>query len=207
MRALHSSNSTLQAGLCPVCRGRAVRAQASSQKSQTKSANGKASQRGNSGSANATSPPEEPTYNSARAAVEGGDELFNKREFSGAVSAYRQAMKLRPNDDEARAAQYNMGCAHLKLEQWPRAMDCFQTAVNRYKLKVQVLYKVRHTAHAACSCFCACTRTRAQSVVNAEPVCTDNQDEHAKCCAAPATYRMDADSADRGPHRSGTCWQ
>lgn len=85
------------------------------------------------------------SFKTAREAVEGGDARFSKREFAAAIAAYRSAMQLRPNDDEARAAQYNEGCAHLKLEQWPEAMQCFREAVNRYRLKVNVLYKVRAT--------------------------------------------------------------
>jgi tetratricopeptide (TPR) repeat protein len=80
---------------------------------------------------------------SARQAVEAGDQLFKKKNYEQALSLYKKALQLSPDDDEARAAHYNAACAHTKLKQWLQAADSVKAAVNDYKLKLQVALEVR----------------------------------------------------------------
>ncbi len=77
-----------------------------------------------------------------------------KGDYAQAVLLYVRAMEMRPNDDEARAALYNMGCALAKQKQWDKATDCIMQAVNNYSLKLSVALKVWQ-ADAASNCACA----------------------------------------------------
>jgi len=79
----------------------------------------------------------------AREAVEQGLVAFKERkDYAGAVKLYQMAMKANPDDDEARAALYNMGCAYAKLKQWREATDCVVSAINDYNLKLTVALRV-----------------------------------------------------------------
>ena len=81
-------------------------------------------------------------FRSATEAIESADKKFADGQYAKAVKLYEKAMQLNPNDDEARAAQYNAACAHVKLEHWSDAVRCVQSAVNEHNLKVLVAYKV-----------------------------------------------------------------
>lgn len=48
---------------------------------------------------------------------------------------------MKPNDDEARAALYNLGCALAKQKKWAEASESIVTAINAYKLKLSVALK------------------------------------------------------------------
>lgn len=74
-------------------------------------------------------------------AVETGTSEFKKKNYEEALRLYREAMAMKPNDDEARAAMYNAACAHTKLKQWPEAVAAVKSAVNDYNLKVVVALK------------------------------------------------------------------
>ncbi|KAF5834070.1 hypothetical protein DUNSADRAFT_9420 [Dunaliella salina] len=76
---------------------------------------------------------------SAREAVEQGLAAFKeRRDYAGAVRLYQMGMQMKPNDDEARAALYNMGCAYAKLKRWQESTDCVVSAINDYNLKLSV---------------------------------------------------------------------
>ncbi|GFH31494.1 acetylglucosaminyltransferase, partial [Haematococcus lacustris] len=47
-------------------------------------------------------------------------------------------MEMKPTDDEARAALYNMGCVLVKQKQWAPAAACVVKAINDYGLKLSV---------------------------------------------------------------------
>jgi tetratricopeptide (TPR) repeat protein len=98
-----------------------------------------------------------PAYepSSARDAIETATRLQKEKgDYAQAVLLYVRAMEMRPNDDEARAALYNMGCALAKQKQWDKATDCIMQAVNNYSLKLSVALKVWQ-ADAASNCACA----------------------------------------------------
>lgn len=76
--------------------------------------------------------------------MERGLAAFKERkDYAGAVKLYQMAMQAQPNEDEARAALYNMGCAHAKLKQWKEATDCVMSAINDYNLRLSVALRVR----------------------------------------------------------------
>ena len=80
---------------------------------------------------------------SAREAVQGGQQAFDRAEYDEALRLFSAAMTLKPNDDEARAALYNAACAKVKLKDWQGAADDVSRAVNDYRLKLDVAVKVR----------------------------------------------------------------
>ena len=80
---------------------------------------------------------------SASEAVQQGQQAFDKAEYDAALQLFSRAMTMRPNDDEARAALYNGACAKAKLKDWQGAAHDVITAVNDYKLKLEVAVKVR----------------------------------------------------------------
>jgi tetratricopeptide (TPR) repeat protein len=75
--------------------------------------------------------------------VELGLKAFKEdRAYEDSVRLYKIAMDSRPNEDEARAAMYNMGCAYVKLKQWQEATNCIVSAINDYNLKLSVALQV-----------------------------------------------------------------
>lgn len=85
---------------------------------------------------------------SAKDAIERGTQVFkDNKDYAEAVRLYTIAMEMRPNDDEARAALYNMGCAQVKLKQWKPATDNILQAINKHNLKLSVALKVRACVH------------------------------------------------------------
>ena len=95
-----------------------------------------------------------PALKNPREAVERGLELQKEKNFAEAVSLYKMAMQANPNDDEARAAQYNMGCAYAKLKKWREATDCVVSAINDYNLKLSVALQVWEAERGTlCICF------------------------------------------------------
>jgi len=65
----------------------------------------------------------------------------DNKDYAEAVRLYKLAMEMKPNDDEARAALYNMGCAQAKMKQWQPATDNILSAINDYGLKLSVALK------------------------------------------------------------------
>jgi tetratricopeptide (TPR) repeat protein len=86
------------------------------------------------------------SHPNAREACNAGDDLFEAKKYREALAAYRAAMSMEPNEDEARAAQYNQACAHVRLQQWQEASQCLKQAVNVYNLKYSYLTKARSPA-------------------------------------------------------------
>ena len=68
--------------------------------------------------------------------------LFKEKQYKEALRLYEEAMQMKPNDDEARAAQYNAACVHVQQKQWQKAVDCIKEAVNVYGLKASVVMSV-----------------------------------------------------------------
>ena len=60
-------------------------------------------------------------------AVKEGNRLWRKEKFRHAATSYQQAIDL---DAELYAAQYNLGAAHLRLQQYSDAVDAFKTAIS-----------------------------------------------------------------------------
>lgn len=80
---------------------------------------------------------------SARDAIETADRVFKQQnDYIEAVRLYQLSLEMKPNDDEARAALYNMGCALTKMQQYKAASDCIMRAINDYSLKLAVALKV-----------------------------------------------------------------
>lgn len=83
------------------------------------------------------------TPKNARDAIETGTlVLKDKQDYVEAVRLYNLAMQMNPNDDEARAALYNMGCAYAKQKQWQKSTDAILRAINDYQLKLSVALRV-----------------------------------------------------------------
>lgn len=117
--------------------------------------------------ANASQPSKPVQYlpKSATDAIETGTRVFKEEKNSEeAIRLYQLAMQMQPNEDEARAALYNLGCAYAKQKRWKEASENIVRAINDYKLKLVVALKVgeRHlpsldmvrmqqVVHAACS--------------------------------------------------------
>ena len=81
---------------------------------------------------------------SARDAIETGTRLFKEQQdLDEAIRLYRLSLDMKPNEDEARAALYNLGCALAKQKKWQEATDSIVRAINDYKLKLIVALKVR----------------------------------------------------------------
>jgi tetratricopeptide (TPR) repeat protein len=74
----------------------------------------------------------------AAGCVDKGLELFRQGQLQTALNLFQSALKLNPNEDEARAAYYNSACALAKLGRWQEAGDSVVTAVNEYGLKLKV---------------------------------------------------------------------
>jgi hypothetical protein len=107
--------------------------------------------------ASATSPKTQPT--SAKEAIEAGLKLFaEEKDYVEAARLFTAATEMRANDDEMRAALYNLGCAYTKLKQWKPAADSIVRAINDHKLKLSVALKVRwhcpHAVHGVVCCAC-----------------------------------------------------
>lgn len=80
----------------------------------------------------------------ARDAIETATRLQKEqKDYAEAVRLYLQAMEMKPSEDEARAALYNMGCALAKQKHWAQATECVMRAINDYNLKLVVALKVR----------------------------------------------------------------
>ncbi|KAG2448651.1 hypothetical protein HYH02_006008 [Chlamydomonas schloesseri] len=76
---------------------------------------------------------------SARDAIERGTEVFKKQNnLDEAVRLYRVGLEMKPNDDEARAALYNLGCALTKQKKFAEATEAIERAINDYGLKLIV---------------------------------------------------------------------
>lgn len=88
------------------------------------------------------------TPKSARDAIETATKLQKEqKDYKEAVRLYVKAMEMNPNDDEARAALYNMGCALAKQKQWVKSTECVMRAINDYNLKLVVALKVSSQPH------------------------------------------------------------
>ena len=84
----------------------------------------------------------DPAPQSAREAVERGQQCFDRRQYAEALQLFQAALELQPDEDEARAALFNGSCAHARLKQWKAAADGVVRAVNEYSLKLEVAAKV-----------------------------------------------------------------
>lgn len=112
--------------------------------------------------ANASQPSKPVQYmpESATDAIETGTRVFKEEKNSEeAIRLYQLAMQMQPNEDEARAALYNLGCAYAKQKRWKEASENIIRAINDYKLKLVVALKVRgrpyrHWAWCVCSRQC-----------------------------------------------------
>lgn len=51
---------------------------------------------------------------------------------------------MQPSSAEAQAAYYNIGCCHVRLQQWQEAVDAIKTSINEYG----VPYKTAQEVHA-----------------------------------------------------------
>ncbi len=115
-----------------------------------------------------------PKPTSAKEAIETGLVVFKeKHDYEEAVLLFKAALELKPNDDEAMAALYNLGCALTKLKQWKPAADAIVSAVNDYRLKLSVALKVRstfasHACRSPCSIRAVCARRAACIEVSQE---------------------------------------
>ncbi|EFJ44781.1 acetylglucosaminyltransferase [Volvox carteri f. nagariensis] len=90
--------------------------------------------------ASASKPQYQPT--SARDAIETATRVFKEQQdVDEAVRLYRLGLDMKPNEDEARAALYNLGCALAKQKKWAEASDSIVKAINDYKLKLTVALK------------------------------------------------------------------
>ncbi|KXZ41224.1 hypothetical protein GPECTOR_636g744 [Gonium pectorale] len=88
----------------------------------------------------ASKPLYQPT--SARDAIEVGTRVFNEdKDVDEAIRLYRLGLAMNPNEDEARAALYNLGCALAKQKKWAEAADSIVIAINDYRLKLAVALK------------------------------------------------------------------
>jgi tetratricopeptide (TPR) repeat protein len=80
---------------------------------------------------------------SAKEAVEAGLLLFKeKKRYAEAIHLFNTAMELKPTEDEAMAALYNLGCAYAKSKQWKPASEAIVRAINDYRLRLSVALKV-----------------------------------------------------------------
>ncbi|KAJ9527361.1 hypothetical protein QJQ45_025630 [Haematococcus lacustris] len=75
----------------------------------------------------------------ARDAIETALRIHKEqKDYDEAARLYTVAMEMKPTDDEARAALYNMGCVLVKQKQWAPAAACVVKAINDYGLKLSV---------------------------------------------------------------------
>ena len=83
---------------------------------------------------------------SAKEAVERGLQQFKERkDYAEAVRLFTLSLAMQPNEEEALAACYNLGCAHARLKQWKPAADAIVQAVNEHRLKLTVPLQARGT--------------------------------------------------------------
>ncbi|GLC51467.1 hypothetical protein PLESTB_000505700 [Pleodorina starrii] len=95
-------------------------------------------------SASPASSSSKPLYQptSARDAIETATRVFKEqKDVDEAVRLYRLSLDMKPNEDEARAALYNLGCALAKQKKWAEASESIVRAINDYKLKLAVALK------------------------------------------------------------------
>ena len=108
---------------------------------------------------------------SARDAIERGTEVFkNQNNLDEAVRLYRVGLEMQPNDDEARAALYNLGCALTKQKKFSEAVEAIERAINDYGLKLIVALRVRGSGGLRRGgVWCGCSRGKL--CVPATPCC------------------------------------
>ncbi|KAG2498001.1 hypothetical protein HYH03_004260 [Edaphochlamys debaryana] len=79
---------------------------------------------------------------SAKDAIETATRVFKEQnDVVEATRLYRLSLTMKPNDDEACAALYNLGCALTKQKQYGEAAECIVKAINEYRLKLSVALK------------------------------------------------------------------
>lgn len=77
---------------------------------------------------------------------------------------------MQPNDDEARAALYNLGCALTKQKKFSEAVEAIERAINDYGLKLIVALRVRGSGGLRRGgVWCGCSRGKL--CVPATPCC------------------------------------
>ncbi|GIL43550.1 hypothetical protein Vafri_1251 [Volvox africanus] len=89
-------------------------------------------------------PTSKPQYQptSAKDAIETATRVFKEQQdIDEAVRLYRTSLEMNPNEDEARAALYNLGCALAKQKKWAEASESIVRAINDYRLKLSVALK------------------------------------------------------------------
>lgn len=80
---------------------------------------------------------------SAKDAIERGLKEFKEnKNYEEALRLFEASMKMKPNQDEALAAMYNMGCTYAKLKEWKKSADAIVSAINDHNLKLSVAIKV-----------------------------------------------------------------
>ena len=89
----------------------------------------------------AQAPAYKPT--SARDAIETGTNVLkDRKDAAEAIRLFQLGLEMNPNDDETRAALYNLGCALAKQRKWAEAADSIVKAINDHSLKLSVALKV-----------------------------------------------------------------
>lgn len=78
----------------------------------------------------------------AKDAVNTGLKVFNEeKNYQEAVRLFKMAMELKPSEEEASAAMFNLGCAYAKTKQWKEAADAITEAINKYNLRLAAALK------------------------------------------------------------------
>lgn len=67
--------------------------------------------------------------------------MFQSGDVERAIELFELATRLSPNNAEAMAAYYNLGCAYTKNKQFDRAVEAVMKAVNDYDMKLLVALK------------------------------------------------------------------
>mmetsp|Transcript_11959 Transcript_11959/g.35812 ORF Transcript_11959/g.35812 Transcript_11959/m.35812 type:complete len:375 (-) Transcript_11959:4171-5295(-) len=49
-----------------------------------------------------------------------------------ALALFQKALDMQPSSAEAQAAYYNIGCCHVRLQQWQEAVDAIKKSINEY---------------------------------------------------------------------------
>lgn len=65
------------------------------------------------------------------------------QDTKGAIALFEEAMNLNPDQDEARAAIYNIACCQAQLKNWKASANAVESAVNNYGLKLKVALEVK----------------------------------------------------------------
>lgn len=79
----------------------------------------------------------------AREAVETGlATLKDDKNPAKALKLFQEALDLRPDEEEMRAAVYNSACCYTKLNRFSEAAEAVKDAVNLYGLKLSVALEV-----------------------------------------------------------------